>query len=1184
MAANPFTYPGHTFTGWSDGTLSYPAGSTYLLSSVGAPILFSAQWSANATDTLTFNSEGGSAVSSESGLAGTTVTLPSAPTLAGYTFNGWFAAPTGGSALTSPYTLAGSVTLYAQWSANATDTYSYTANGGSGTVPAAGSGLDGTAITLAANPFTYPGHTFTGWSDGTLSYPAGSTYLLSSVGAPILFSAQWSANATDTLTFNSEGGSAVSSESGLAGSTVTLPSAPTLAGYTFNGWFAAPTGGSALTSPYTLAGSVTLYAQWSANATDTLTFNSEGGSAVSSESGLAGTTVTLPSAPTLAGYTFNGWFAAPTGGSALTSPYTLAGSVTLYAQWSANATDTYSYTANGGSGTVPAAGSGLDGTAITLAANPFTYPGHTFTGWSDGTLSYPAGSTYLLSSVGAPILFSAQWSANATDTLTFNSEGGSAVSSESGLAGSTVTLPSAPTLAGYTFNGWFAAPTGGSALTSPYTLAGSMTLYAQWSANATDTLTFNSEGGSAVSSESGLAGTTVTLPSAPTLAGYTFNGWFAAPTGGSALTSPYTLAGSVTLYAQWSANATDTYSYTANGGSGTVPAAGSGLDGTAITLAANPFTYPGHTFTGWSDGTLSYPAGSTYLLSSVGAPILFSAQWSANATDTLTFNSEGGSAVSSESGLAGSTVTLPSAPTLAGYTFNGWFAAPTGGSALTSPYTLAGSVTLYAQWSANATDTLTFNSEGGSAVSSESGLAGTTVTLPSAPTLAGYTFNGWFAAPTGGSALTSPYTLAGSMTLYAQWSANATDTLTFNSEGGSAVSSESGLAGTTVTLPSAPTLAGYTFNGWFAAPTGGSALTSPYTLAGSVTLYAQWTPVVSVTVQVSGTQTYGGSPSFTYTTTPTGVTVTSLICTTVGSSTPINSTLGAGTYTILGSSCSGSAGATYSLKFTGVSNSFSVSKAPVAVQVSGTQTYGGSPSLTYATMPSGVSVTSVKCTTVGSSTPINSSLGAGTYTILGSSCSGSASSNYTATFAGVTNGFVVSMATQTVKFTSTAPTNALANGATYTPKASATSKLAVTIGVDSSASAVCSISSAGVVSFQTAGTCLLDANQAGNVDYSAATQVQQSVAVSQLPVFALDTPPTTATVGQSYTYVFSANGTPVPTYALSTGAPSWLSINSTTGVVTGTPPSGTKNFSYSVIASSSAGKTTVGPFRVKVSV
>jgi len=602
------------------------------------------------------------------------------------------------------------------------------------------------------------------------------------------------------------------------------------------------------------------------------------------------------------------------------------------------------------------------------------------------------------------------------------------------------------------------------------------------------------------------------LPSAPTQAGYTFNGWFAAPTGGSALTSPYTLAGSVTLYAQWTANATDAYSYIANGGSGTAPASGSGRDGTTITLAANPFTYPGHTFTGWSDGTLSYPAGSTYLLSSVGAPIVFSAQWSANPTDTVTFNSEGGSVVSSQSGLDG-----------------------------------------------------------------------TTVTLPSAPTLAGYTFNGWFVAPTGGSALTSPYTLAGSVTLYAQWTANATDTLTFNAEGGSAVANVSGLDGTTVTLPSAPTQAGYTFNGWFAAPTGGSALTSPYTLAGSVTLYAQWTPVVPVTVQVSGTQTYGGSPNLTYTTTPTGVSVTSLMCTTVGSSTPINSSLGAGTYTILGSSCSGSAGANYTLKFTGVSQGFVVSKAPVTVQVSGTQTYGGSPSLTYTTTPTGVRVTSLKCTTVGSSSLISSSLGAGTYTILGSSCSGSAGSNYTLSFTGMTNGFVVSMATQTAKFTSTAPTNALVSGATYTPKASATSKLTVAITVDSSASAVCSISPAGVVSFQTAGTCLLDANQAGNVDYTAAAQVQQSFVVRQLPVFALDTPPTTATVGQSYTYMFSANGTPVPTYALGTGAPSWLSINSTTGVVTATPPSGTTTFSYSVIASNSAGKATVGPFKVKVS-
>ena len=356
--------------------------------------------------------------------------------------------------------------------------------------------------------------------------------------------------------------------------------------------------------------------------------------------------------------------------------------------------------------------------------------------------------------------------------MSFNSEGGSAVTSISGLDGTTSSLPSAPTYPGYTFDGWFSAASGGSALTSPYTFAGSTTLDAQWTANATDTVSFNSEGGSAVTSISGLDGTTSSLPSAPTYPGYTFDGWFSAASGGSALTSPYTFAGSTTL----------------------------------------------------------------------------DAQWTANATDTVSFNSEGGSAVTSISGLDGTTSSLPSAPTYPGYTFDGWFSAASGGSALTSPYTFAGSTTLDAQWTANATDTVSFNSEGGSAVTSISGLDGTTSSLPSAPTYPGYTFDGWFSAASGGSALTSPYTFAGSTTLDAQWTANATDTVSFNSEGGSAVTSISGLDGTTSSLPSAPTYPGYTFDGWFSAASGGSALTSPYTFAGSTTLDAQWTAIFSAPV------------------------------------------------------------------------------------------------------------------------------------------------------------------------------------------------------------------------------------------------------------------------------------------------------------------------------------------------
>ena len=163
---------------------------------------------------------------------------------------------------------------------------------------------------------------------------------------------------------------------------------------------------------------------------------------------------------------------------------------------------------------------------------------------------------------------------------------------------------------------------------------------------------------------------------------------------------------------------------------------------------------------------------------------------------------------------------LGAAPSLG----TGVFTGNPGGLAYYNPSTSGwGSVTPaeIAPFNFPATDTVSFNSEGGSAVTSISGLDGTTSSLPSAPTYPGYTFDGWFSAASGGSALTSPYTFAGSTTLDAQWTANATDTVSFNSEGGSAVTSISGLDGTTSSLPSAPTYPGYTFDGWFSAASGG---------------------------------------------------------------------------------------------------------------------------------------------------------------------------------------------------------------------------------------------------------------------------------------------------------------------------------------------------------------------------
>jgi hypothetical protein len=140
--------------------------------------------------------------------------------------------------------------------------------------------------------------------------------------------------------------------------------------------------------------------------------------------------------------------------------------------------------------------------------------------------------------------------------------------------------------------------------------------------------------------------------------------------------------------------------------------------------------------------------------------------------------------------------------------------------------------------------------------------------------------------------------------------------------------------------------------------------------------------------------------------------------------------------------------------------------------------------------------------------------------------------------------------------------------------------------VDSSSGAgVCNVSGTNgtTVNYTAAGTCVIDANQAGNASYLAAPQVQGTITVNQAPAFVMDSPALTAVAGQEYSYTFAASGTPAPTYALGGGAPSWLSVSASTGQVTGTPPTGTTSFSYSVTATNTAGTATAGPFTVTVS-
>jgi hypothetical protein len=93
----------------------------------------------------------------------------------------------------------------------------------------------------------------------------------------------------------------------------------------------------------------------------------------------------------------------------------------------------------------------------------------------------------------------------------------------------------------------------------------------------------------------------------------------------------------------------------------------------------------------------------------------------------------------------------------------------------------------------------------------------------------------------------------------------------------------------------------------------------------------------------------------------------------------------------------------------------------------------------------------------------------------------------------------VGKGSQAIVFTSTPPANAVVGGAAYTPTATGgASGNPVVFTIDASAAGVCSTDGV-TVAFTGVGTCVIDANQAGDTDYLAASPVKQTIAVATVP-------------------------------------------------------------------------------------
>lgn len=218
----------------------------------------------------------------------------------------------------------------------------------------------------------------------------------------------------------------------------------------------------------------------------------------------------------------------------------------------------------------------------------------------------------------------------------------------------------------------------------------------------------------------------------------------------------------------------------------------------------------------------------------------------------VSFNTDGGSSISTISVTPGSEYgTLPT-PTKDYYDFLGWYNQKTGGAQVTSSTIVTSDAdhTLYAHWKKH-TYQVWLDACGGSCDRATKSVtyADTFGTLPT-PTRAGYTFTGWYTKKTGGTMVTSStvvntstFNFTANMSyLYAQWSAKSY-TVSFDSNGaGTNISPINVTYDQTYGALPTPTRAGYTFDGWYTAKTGGSKVvsTTKVTIDDNHCLYARW--------------------------------------------------------------------------------------------------------------------------------------------------------------------------------------------------------------------------------------------------------------------------------------------------------------------------------------------------------
>lgn len=800
---NP-TLDGYTFQGWTLDGDPYDF-NTPVTSSITLKALWSKNTPVAKKHTVTFDSGKGSKVDSQTVKEGDPVSKPDNPTREGYTFNGWLL---GGDPYDFTTPVMQDLTLTASWTKNkSTYTVKFDLNGGDGNI-ADQKVKEGSTIDRPDNP-TREGYTFMGWQ-----YEDSDWNFLNTVTSNMTLTAQWKRNEVKKykVAFDTADGTSIDPQTIKDGGKVSKPDDPTREGYEFKGWtlngvdydFTAP-----------VKADLVLTAVWTPvkPKTYTITFDTDGGTVVPSQTVKDKGTATEPTAPTKTGYEFKGWLL---DGKTYDFTTPVTKDVTLKAKWEKTKVESYTVAFNSADGSDVASQTVEQGKTAVKPDDP-TREGYTFLGWYAGDAAYDWDTP-----VTGNLILTAHWQKDEqpqpkTYTVTFDYQNGSPSDARTVSEGNTVTPPENPVRDGYDFQGWVGID--GSEFDFEQPITSDTLVSAKWKKHedpkpVMHTVTFNSNGGTSIDPQTVQDGLTVRRPADPVKNDYVFDGWYL-DNDQYDFNKPVT--GDITLTAIYHRKPIpqpNTYTVRFDTGEGSKVDPQTIIEGKTVIRPADP-SMDGYDFQGWLLDGKDYDWQTP-----VTADMTLTASWKKHeepkpVTHTVSFYTDGGNKVAQQTVNDGETVTVPDTPTKNGYTFSGW---TLNGEPYDFNLPVTADITLKATWVENQKPqmkrhTVTFDTTGGSEIGQQTVDEGEKAIQPANPTREGYDFQGWLL---NGQAYNWNTPITGDITLTASWTEKAPTifTVAFNTGGASNIPSQKVKEGDKAARPTDPKRTGYTFTGW----------------------------------------------------------------------------------------------------------------------------------------------------------------------------------------------------------------------------------------------------------------------------------------------------------------------------------------------------------------------------------